>query len=851
MSESEKNIFLVPPSAQGSRAASDTINFPIASTFNLLRLITGDKHHIPLSIPHTITFKTHDAPAWYFTSKQKQHSVLRKNNSNVTMDGIFEHLKKSLITQSKHIFQMNHEQARNTMKERKTEEANKKKELTEKKKIASKKGSSIIIEEEEIDPTVIAVMTSQREIATDRIKAEVDFMTKANLKKLLFDKRQKRISNGFLQQFVPPRGDYNTHIKVTWTPGMSLVEHKRNKYRINDESVNIFKRLSILHNEDSWQVAETLDTNILTQIDRITQGISQQMFRITENVHTVRKMVMTFKLDSVGKLWFLFFDSFRTSTENYPKPAKWINYSLYNVSNEIKQKKNDDENNEDEDNDDENQQRNISISKTNPISRHTIATNSKQRPSTSPSKLRTSNRNSSLGNPAALAECPSCTVIFDRQSGIDISYGAIIQFYDIKKNQEINADQQIKQEIPFLEDIDASLSDEEFGGFGTIKYNDFDDKSDISETNVEIPEVIQRLEPSLGSMRYTKLRENKIWTSKKVKVCSECATDYLNEIVFNSNKNMKEEIPKSRSISTTRLEQLSKPLSSRLSNKALEKRNGPNSLNTQENELALPLKKKSNENQPWAQTNLALIKQLLNIGEELSIPIYMQSENGNIPLSQRSSKSARPKTTPSNSKGIPKNKPLSRSSIYLGSNTTPTKSIQSKQGQKPIEKSTKSKGLVPPIQSSEGRLITEEFIFDSRGNSPIEAINENKKSKDQSNKTQKIADKPRTKSRNSINQNSLPLSRASIYSQNSDHSIVLQTLNDARQQILQSLQDDMEDITSDDPIQNEDSKEIDTSIVPGETIDLSLKDTLVLQSSQLSASFDEGIFDEKDFSMEF
>eukprot|EP00818_Percolomonas_sp_WS_P000690 CAMPEP_0117449372 /NCGR_PEP_ID=MMETSP0759-20121206/7911_1 /TAXON_ID=63605 /ORGANISM="Percolomonas cosmopolitus, Strain WS" /LENGTH=972 /DNA_ID=CAMNT_0005241845 /DNA_START=245 /DNA_END=3164 /DNA_ORIENTATION=+ len=609
-------FFQAPNIQNGSRASSDTIPFHISSSFNLLRLITGEKHHIPLSLPHTITYRSHDAPAWYFTSQKKSHTVFRKNSANVTMDGIYEQFKKSLLTRKQRMYQMSHEQARNNMKEikeAKMENAKFNQSLggSSSGALSSRNRDDLLLEEDS-DRKIRGVMISQRGIAHERLKAEVEFFNKAKLKKFLFDKRKKRITDGFLQQFVPPSGDYNTHIKVTWTPSMCLIENKRNKYRMDDDTVDLHTRYSVLNNDESWSMAEQLDSSIVAQIERLNAGIVQQIFRITDQVHSVRKMVLTLKVDALGKLWFLFFDALRTSTEDYPHPAKWINFILYNATN-------------DDDVSPESKPKNTTIHKDHTMSvlqnhaedrpttsksvgarssrshasqratsAHTIATHAKTNPPhTSPTKAQNvdaqntklahqshkhkGHATSSKRRGSALAvECPSCAIRFDRQSGMDVSYRVIIQHYHIHNEPEQDAsgrDQQItprtaRSDTGGLSPMHTIKDDSVFeplsgeGPVGEV----YEDGAPEPEQEVPIPPILQKLEPALGPLRYEKLRFNPIWTSKLVKMCDSCASTYFQDVIDESSLTLPHEVgaqKKHTKISTLRLKQLSRPDSSK------------------------------------------------------------------------------------------------------------------------------------------------------------------------------------------------------------------------------------------------------------------------------------------------
>mmetsp|Transcript_11243 Transcript_11243/g.16627 ORF Transcript_11243/g.16627 Transcript_11243/m.16627 type:complete len:831 (+) Transcript_11243:68-2560(+) len=537
-SDNPNKYFVEPTITSGEGASVDVLNLGIKDLFEMLREDSPFRTHMGLNIPDTICYNNFDGPSWYFTSV-KNGLVLRKNQYNTTSDKIFDSFKRPLNNKKKKMYTMSHEQANSKMdeiRERRKERRNARKQSKAKPKYADHK-LQIFSEPQPIKATYVR----QQNSLSGKSRTEVDYLDEDELSKLLFDKRKKSRVNGILQKFVKPQTEYNATILVTWTPSLCVIENRMNKNRMYDASVPIKERISTMNNKNI-ALGKPLPDHLQTQLKRLCSSLIKHIEHITQGVHSVRKLIATFKVDNLGKIWFLYFNGLRTSTEDFVTPAKWINYTLNNEETDDDEaittqkptkptkKTNGKQNNEHnttkksqqtsskqmeqplspqefdadtiiEPSELEHSTTSVQVGEKSPEKPKKKSSSKKRRASSQlenstfeyqpPERVRSGTTPAFNNN----IDCLDCNRRYDRIYALDVSYRTIIKFCEKELSQK------------FAKPI-AQLNDK-----------------------ITIPSLIEKCNPDLKLSTYKKLRHNPLWNVKLVKICDLCGSKYMESLI--------------------------------------------------------------------------------------------------------------------------------------------------------------------------------------------------------------------------------------------------------------------------------------------------------------------------------
>lgn len=138
---------------------------------------------------------------------------------------------------------------------------------------------------------------------------EITYFTPESLMQWLREKSPQRPKEGLLQVFIPPRGERNDCLQMTWSPTTSFLLRRANLHPLNSIRVEPRKRCGTFDAQPHL-VEETVGNDLLKS--KISDSLSQVAVYLLKAEHKiVSRMVIHFKHDRDGLLWMQFGSSMR------------------------------------------------------------------------------------------------------------------------------------------------------------------------------------------------------------------------------------------------------------------------------------------------------------------------------------------------------------------------------------------------------------------------------------------------------------------------------------------------------------------------------------------------------------
>eukprot|EP00741_Cyanophora_paradoxa_P019642 tig00021135_g18960.t1 len=121
-----------------------------------------------------------------------------------------------------------------------------------------------------------------------------------------------RYGYGMLQHFIVPAGNRNSVIRVIWSANIFIAERRSNVHSLTDRKVPMFDRATTF--EAAWHLSETAPVaspSLRHNLLQICDNIHAHVYRVSPQRYKITRMVMNFKQDAQGNLWFLWCSSIR------------------------------------------------------------------------------------------------------------------------------------------------------------------------------------------------------------------------------------------------------------------------------------------------------------------------------------------------------------------------------------------------------------------------------------------------------------------------------------------------------------------------------------------------------------
>jgi hypothetical protein len=143
---------------------------------------------------------------------------------------------------------------------------------------------------------------------------EIEYLDEESFKHFMRSRRKPL--SGILQQFIEPRGGYNSSIRAVWAPKLCLCERRDNVRRLWDTRFSVFERAVTFEGRPHNSVLTPVRGSALPrQVQGICESIVFHVAQVTNLKTRISRMVLNLKTDAHGKLLILWATSIRTEGE--------------------------------------------------------------------------------------------------------------------------------------------------------------------------------------------------------------------------------------------------------------------------------------------------------------------------------------------------------------------------------------------------------------------------------------------------------------------------------------------------------------------------------------------------------
>ena len=144
-----------------------------------------------------------------------------------------------------------------------------------------------------------------------------EFLDEKMFKEFLYDRVKPY--DGILQKFIDPDTIHNVVYRINWSPKLCLFEKRTNKLLINQKSADPYERSCTYEGSEIYSESQALRGEYLTQqMQQQANSLAYHISNLTFELKIVDRMVLNFKCDKNGQLWFLWCSGLRLKLSEQP-----------------------------------------------------------------------------------------------------------------------------------------------------------------------------------------------------------------------------------------------------------------------------------------------------------------------------------------------------------------------------------------------------------------------------------------------------------------------------------------------------------------------------------------------------
>ncbi|KAG8342668.1 hypothetical protein TRVL_06505 [Trypanosoma vivax] len=144
----------------------------------------------------------------------------------------------------------------------------------------------------------------------------MEVFTAESLRDFLFN--QSRKPDGILQKFVLPKSETtmrrSSQLQVSWSPLMTVVYKRTNKYHLNDTRVPVHKRAATFGGSSYLSELALVADETKNRLDVLCREVVEHVYFTDRKLIT--RMVLNFVIDEDNKPWLLWCSSLRVSGDS-------------------------------------------------------------------------------------------------------------------------------------------------------------------------------------------------------------------------------------------------------------------------------------------------------------------------------------------------------------------------------------------------------------------------------------------------------------------------------------------------------------------------------------------------------
>ena len=280
-------------------------------------------------------------------------------------------------------------------------------------------------------------------------------------------------------------------IRMTWSPSLCLFEEKINRQNIADQRLDVYERVA------TYEGAEHLCRNVGLHADLLTHKLQtigncmrQHIINVTFERTKISRMVLHFKLDRRGRLWFMWCSSIRSEPNNKKHPYVRIT--------------------------DLGPMRNIPISLQ---ANAKVPSSGVSRPPPAAAVISRRKSQLALDN---IVSCQLCLHKAEADRMYEVSYRVLLKFEEGKLSQK---EGQADPLLPFLgSSSSASASPTPSPSSPPTSPAPYYRSGDViaMEPQRKVPAIFSRLHPELREADFASALKDVVFLSQTTEVCEEC-----------------------------------------------------------------------------------------------------------------------------------------------------------------------------------------------------------------------------------------------------------------------------------------------------------------------------------------
>jgi len=139
--------------------------------------------------------------------------------------------------------------------------------------------------------------------------------------------------DGILQKFIEPDTPNNFVLRINWSPKLCVFEKSVNNHPVHKRDIDVYERACTFEGPANYATSHKVRSEYIThQLITQANSIAYHIQNITFELKVIDRMVLNFKVDKQGRMWFLWCSSLRvkgSEIEEMPKIQDKLNEEVF------------------------------------------------------------------------------------------------------------------------------------------------------------------------------------------------------------------------------------------------------------------------------------------------------------------------------------------------------------------------------------------------------------------------------------------------------------------------------------------------------------------------------------------
>lgn len=127
-----------------------------------------------------------------------------------------------------------------------------------------------------------------------------------------FISKDEKNLNCMIQQFIQPKHNQNSMLKVSWTPQFCMMTKKTNIHLLDNPKLPIMNRIATFEGPEHFSNTESVASPIVaSELETLCNRIVSHVSTVTSGSIQICRMVLYFKMDEENRLWLMYCTSLK------------------------------------------------------------------------------------------------------------------------------------------------------------------------------------------------------------------------------------------------------------------------------------------------------------------------------------------------------------------------------------------------------------------------------------------------------------------------------------------------------------------------------------------------------------